>query len=280
MGVLFTENIMKKQSGFHLVIIVIIVAVVVVGVLLWVFLGRSMGKFNPNDVSSVTWQFDGELWKPSGTPPACEEPLLLGSPIDVTKASAVLMPGQVRGTDFKPHGGLARADAEDNSLTVVTMRDAYLYRASRYTVEAGQVQYLFDFMDPCGIMFRFDHLATLTDQFQEYANTLPEPTDQDSRTYPMHVSTLIPKGTVVATEVGIREGKNVFFDVGVYDLRTRNEASKTELYKTDSLRIADKEQSFFALCWFDFLNEKDKAIVKALPSRDGVSGYESDYCTN
>lgn len=271
---------MKKPSGFHLVLLLAIIGVIaLVAVLVYVFVIRSQGVFNTADPTSVTWQFDGENWKPNGTPPACEEPLVIGEPMDLTKATAVLLPGQVRGTDFKPHGGLARGDAPDNMIDVRTIRDAYVYRAARY-IEQGQVQHLFDFMDSCGIMFRFDHLATLSDQFQDYADTLPEPQPNGSMTYDVNVSTLIPKGTLVATEVGIRDQKNVFFDVGVYDLRQRNAASKTELYKTDSLRIADKEQSFFSLCWFDLLPEKERAIVRALPDRDASNNGKSDYCKN
>ncbi len=268
------------QAGFGIVEVVIILAVLAVaGFIVW----RISGSPNiiGNNNGFVEWQFNGNEWKPSGTAPACEDPLSIASPIDINQATNVLMPGQVRGSDFKPHGGLSSDDPANNNLTVTAVRDSYLYRGARYTAEdIGQtdVQYMFDFMDSCGVMFRLDHLANLSDQFKEYADRLPQPQLNDSRTVMFNDHPFIPKGTVVATEIGIRPTKNSFFDVGVYDLRQPNEASKTDLYKTDSLRISDKEQSFFAVCWFDLLPLPDRTVVKNLPQRGGTPQADSDYC--
>lgn len=271
----------SRQSGFHLWIIFVIIAVIgIIGVLLWVFFGNPKVAQRLGVGSSVvTWEFDGEHWQPQGTPPACEEPLLVNSPVDVDKVNSVLLPGQVRGTDFKPHGGLATDKEPHNDLEVSTVRDAYLYRGSRY-ISFGEVQYMFDFIDPCGVMFRLDHLGTITDEFQQYVDRMPEPQPEDSRTTRFDDNPWIPKGTLVATSIGIKADKNSFFDFGVYDLRKRNAASETELYKTDQLRISDKEQSFFSLCWFNNLPEPDKSKVLSYPERDGARSGKSDYCTD
>jgi hypothetical protein len=273
----------NNQSGFGIIeIIIVAVVLAVVGFIAW----RVLSPSNPGPYGSgpgfVEWSFDGSKWNPNGTAPACESPLAIASPADVTKMSAVLMPGQVRGCDFKPHGGLSSADPYYNDVTVSTVRDAYLYRGARYIAQDDggetQVQYMFDFMDSCGVMFRLDHLADLTDQFKAYADRLAEPKPEDSRTSMFDDHPFIPKGTIVATAIGIKASKNSFFDFGVYDLRQPNEASKTDLYKTDSLRISDKEQSFFAVCWFDLLQGNDKQVVAGLPQRNGSPQGDSDYC--
>lgn len=280
-----------RQSGFHVIEIVVIIAVVgLVGVVGWVFFAGKANTPSDSKVAStdyknhkqatpsfIEWSFDGNAWKAMGSAPTCEDPLTIGAPIDVTKATAILYPGQIRGGDFKPHGGIGMDNGNDNSLTVSAIRDAYLYRGTRY-IEGGETQYLFDFMDSCGVMYRMDHLATLSPAFAQYANKLPEAKVDNSRTTMFNEHPLIKKGTVIATEVGMKNNKNAFFDLGVYDLRKQNEASKTDIYKTDQKRISDKEQSFYAVCWFNLLPAKDKSVVKALPSRDQAQGATSDYC--
>lgn len=270
----------SRQAGFT--IIEVIVILVVIGLLVavgWAVFFRGKTSTGTNSSQSlVEWGFDGNEWKPNGTVAACENPLTIGAPMDVTKATAVLLPGEVRGGDFKPHGGMSADPSTDNKIDISTVRDAYLYRGARYTVEGGQTQYLFDFMDSCGVMFRFDHLATLTSTFAKYADQLPASKPDDSRTTVFSEHPFFAKGTLLATEVGIKKDKNVFFDLGVYDLRHRNAASKTDLYKTNKLRIDDKEQSFYALCWFDLLPTHERTIVRALPSRNGEPWQASDYC--
>jgi hypothetical protein len=269
------------DRGSHLVLILIIgAALIIIGLLIWAFFGnpRVAQRIGLDD-RLVTWEFDGENWSPQGTPPACEEPLIVRSPVDIDKVNSVLLPGQVRGTDFKPHGGLATDMQSNNDMVVSTVRDGYIYRGSRY-ISFGEVQHMFDFIDPCGVMFRLDHLGTLTDEFQKYADRMPEPQLDDSRTTNFDDHPWIPRGTVIATTIGIKSDVNTFFDFGLYDLRKRNEASTTELYKTDELRISDKEQSFYALCWFDNLPEPDKTKVLTYPERDGSRTGKSDYCTD
>lgn len=272
---------MIKQRGFGLIEVIIILSVLVVaGFVAW----RLFSPKPPVDDKGnalVQWSYDGENWNPNGTPPECEDPLTVALPTDASKVTNVLMPGQVRGGDFKPHGGLASDNPPTNALNITTPRDAYLYRGSQYIAEDGgqtTVQYMFDFIDPCGIMFRLDHLATLTDQFKAYANQLPAPQLNDSRTTNFDDHPFVPKGTLVATEIGVKATSNSFFDFGVYDLRQRNEVSKTDLYKTDQLRIDDKEMSFYGVCWFDLLPDAEKAIIKDLPQRGGTPQRDSDYC--
>lgn len=218
------------------------------------------------------WRFEGDKWIAPKDAPACEDPLKIIAPMDMKRATSKLYPGQVRGTDFKPHGGLAIDDAPNTQVNIYAIRDAYLVRGSYY-IENGADTYLLDFVDPCGIMYRYDHLAKLSPQLASYA----PPLQSDSRTIEIRGRPHIRQGSIIATAVG-QEG-NVGFDLGIYDLRRPNAASKTDLYKTDQRRIQDREQSFYSVCWFDLLPPTDKTIADRLPSRSSAQeGTNSDYC--
>jgi hypothetical protein len=66
----------------------------------------------------------------------------------------------------------------------------------------------------------------------------------------------------------------VFFDWGVYDLRSMNEAS------SDASRLASHpdELAPHAIYRLEFLSPSDTLIVTGLPPADSVSGAVSDYC--
>lgn len=270
----------QTQTGFgHVGLILIILLVLgVIGFGAWRIYQANISKLDTSNagesISYIDWGFNGSEWKAAGDAPACDEPLTVASPMDASKATQVLYPGQVRGGDYKPHGGLA-VDTGDSHVAVAAVIDAYLYRGSRY-MQDGTTQYMFDFLAPCGVMYRLDHLRVLTPEFQAVADTLPPAQPDDSRTYQLN-HTFIKKGTQIATEIGI--GQNTFLDFGLYDLRKQNEASKNPSFATEPLRLSDKEQSFYALCWFNNLTGTDKTIISGLPARGAtVEGKVSDYC--
>lgn len=225
----------------------------------------------------VAWESKGDgSWGvlDGATPPACSQPLFSQSPAEPSKATSVLYPGQTRGGNYKPHGGL-RFDTLKNDQVVVKMPfDATVYRGSQY-IEAGEVQYMFDLINSCGMMVRLDHLLTLSDRFKGLAAQLPAPTES-SRTERFNQSIEVKAGDIVATAVGFSKTKNVAFDFGVYDLRSENDASKDRAYQQ---RYANfKELAWHGVCWFDLLPSADSAALKALPSGDAASGKQSDYC--
>ncbi|MGQ0824569.1 MAG: hypothetical protein ACT4OX_05990 [Actinomycetota bacterium] len=153
--------------------------------------------------------------------------------------------------------------------------DATLMRGSRY-IEQGEVQYMFDFVSSCGIMFRFDHLLTLTSEFEAYAGQLPEPMVDDSRTNQLP-NDPIAAGTAVATAVGFADAGNTFFDFGVYDLRAQNAAWQDSAFA--SQYAGEIEQAAHAVCWFDLLEVESAALVRSLPPGDQSAGATSAYCS-
>ncbi len=198
--------------------------------------------------------------KPGGP---CSKPLILQTPVDLSKATSILYPGQVRGGDFKPHGGFRFDNSKPDEIEVKAPIDAELDSASRY-IEQGEVQYLFDFRTSCGIMYRFDHLLTLAPRFAKVIEALPVAKEHDSRTTRVNPSISVKKDEVIAISVGFRQNNNVFVDFGVYDMRGK-------------IFQGPREN---AICWFDLLPASDSAKVKSLPPADSISGSQSTLCPN
>jgi len=222
------------------------------------------------------WQFNDGVWRAAGAkPPSCTNPIVLPLPVSLANVTSILYPGQLRGNNYKPHGGF-RFDRPGQTTAVETRAPmaATIYRGSRY-LENGEIQYMFDFINDCGIMFRLDHLRELAPRFQALAVALPAAAENDSRTTPIPGTLSVTAGELIGTHIGLRDsGLNVFVDYGVYDLRQRNASSQNPAW----LAAHPGEIAPYAVCWFDWLSASDAAAVRALPSSDGVMGKTSDYC--
>lgn len=219
------------------------------------------------------WDFNGQVWRPIGTPPSCANPLILPLPVDMSRVTSILYPGQVRG-DYKAHGGF-RFDmpGQTTAIDVRATMAGRLLRASRY-LASGEIQYTFDFVNDCGIMFRFGHLRDLAPKYQAIADTLPAPVELDSRSTGISGVT-VTLGELIGTGTGLRDAaRNVFLDYGVYDLRQRNPSSADPAW----LAAHDNDTMPYGTCWFDTLSAADAARVRSLPPADAVMGRTSDYC--
>lgn len=290
---------MKKlnQSGSHAVMaVVVIVVIAVVGLVGWRVATSHVKKNNDqhgatlpssaNGSSSgpVSWMRGADGWQVQGTPPACPSPLKFNSPANISQttttdiplATAILYPGQYRGGNYKPHGGLRFSDNQNDLVTVKLPMDAKLYKGSRY-IEQGETQYLLVFINPCGIMFKFDHLYTLSATYQKIVeDNFPPAKVDNSETTNLNKDIEAKAGDIIATGVGFKKTGNTTFDFGVYDLRNKNEISKNSAWAAK--HTDDNEYAPYAICWLDFLSGSDSAKAKALPAGDGVSGSISDYC--
>jgi hypothetical protein len=266
----------KGQAGFAHVVVVLVIAVALVAVV-----GLAVRNFamktpaNGKGVAKLAWSNKGDGWVKSGTVPACASPLAIPAPVDLTLATEVLYPGQYRGGNYKPHGGFIFRGSANNAITVKAPLDAYVYKASRY-IEAGEVQYMFVFIAPCGIMYRFDHLATLSPAFQALADTLPAAQENNSETTNFDKPPVVKAGDAVATSVGFVKTGNTSVDFGVYDLRAKNAVS--QIADWQKKHPMEHEFGAYAICWLDNITGPGSAGIKALPGGDGQAGKQSDYC--
>lgn len=274
----------QSQRGFSIVFLVIVLAIVgAIGFVGWRITQRgalpsSNGTAQTPEKdknADVIWVFNGSSWAASGESPSCPDPLTIKSPTDIKKATAVLYPGQTRGGNYKPHGGLRFDGLKNEDVTVTAPMDMHLVEGARY-IEQGETQYLLVFQSSCGLAFRFDHLLTLSSAMQKAADTLPAAKPDDSRTTPLPSPVKVHDGEVIATAVGFRNTQNVGFDFGLYDLRTPNLASKNSTYAAAHKNEAS--QAFFAVCWVNMLKGDDAHFALALPGGDQIAGKTSDYC--
>lgn len=225
--------------------------------------------------NTLLWQQGDGGWKAMGTVPTCAATLSLGAPADLSKATAILYPGQTRGGNYKPHGGFRFDTSSNEDIDVTAPIDGFIVRGGRYLAE-GEPQYTFDVMNNCGVMYRLGHFRTLPSNLQKLADTWPAPQENDSRTQTVSPPVYVKKGELLATSVGIVGDGNTFFDFGVYDYRSQNEASASASYQ--SAHTSDQELSWHAVCWFGWLSSSDEVTVRALPAGDPGSGKNSDYC--
>lgn len=202
-------------------------------------------------------------------PASCPTPLLQ-TPVDLSKVTSILYPGQERGGNYKAHGGFGFDNATDNLVTVKIPLSGKITRVVRYK-ELGEIQYLFEFEGNCGVSFRFDHLRKLTAKFEAVVNAFP--IKEDTRTDPVSPPVPVMVGEVIATEVGFLN--NVSVDFGVYDMRQKNEASKDPAWASAHSQFPTDS---YGICWLNSLPQADSLAVKSLPSRDGQKGKMSDYC--
>ncbi len=220
----------------------------------------------------VVWEYypDRMEWEPNGVPPECPEPFIVKSPVDVNLPTSVLYPGQERGGNYKPHGGFRFDSLKNNSVEVRAPFDAYIVDGSRYYVD-GEIQYMLDFENECGIRYRLGHMLKLAPKFAEIAEGFREPSEGDSRTTPTE-PLLVKEGELIAIEIGF-DG-NAGMDFGVYDIRQRNDAAQDEEW----LEQHEDGQAPYAVCWLDWMSAEESAVLKALPGADGINGKKSDYC--
>jgi hypothetical protein len=222
----------------------------------------------------VTWQLGASGWAPSGAAPKCPAPLRLTLPVDLTKVTAVLYPGQTRGGNYKPHGGFRFDGTPNLAIQVRAPLAGSIVRGARYLAE-GELQYTFDVIHPCGIMVRVGHLLSLPKDLLAIAARFP-PATTDSRTSWVNPPVPIAVGQVVGIGVGIKASTNTFVDLGVYDLRGTNAASRDPAWRT--AHANDRELGWHAVCWLDLLAPDVATRLRALPPGDPTSGKRSDFC--
>lgn len=286
-----TGNHKLNSRGFaHLgLVLIIVVVVAAIGFVFWRVQNTSkeddiksvddgssqqiQSSKEESAVSDVAWSWGGSSWQSSSKPPACKEPINFSqTPVDTAIVSGILYPGQVRGGNFKPHGGF-KLDISDNQAEVKAIYDGTVIEGTRY-IEGGEVQYMFTIENDCGIAYRFDHLLELSPLFADIAKSLPEPKENDSRSTKISKAVQVKSGDVIATAIGFRKTGNYTFDLGVYDYRKLNDAAtKGTLTQND---LPDMRQAGYALCWLKMFDGVD---YTSFPAVDGSAQKSSTYCS-
>ncbi|MBI2414875.1 hypothetical protein HYV31_03540 [candidate division WWE3 bacterium] len=264
----------------NLILLVITIFLIIVGVVFFLLKNKENAPRFISNKNALIWTFNGESWQVNATPPSCPNPLILPAPVDLTLVSGILYPGQERGGDYKPHGGFRFDNNSSNEVNVYTPMDGNLFKAARH-LEYGEVQYSLYFINDCGIMYKLDHILELTPKFEAILNNIPMGAEGDSRTTEIQPQVFVAKGEHIATKIGFEnfpggyKDRNIFVDFGLYDLRKINGVYYDDAFRAKHPNI--NEYGTYAVCWFDYFSNEDKAIVRNLPA-DGKGGKTSDYC--
>jgi len=236
---------------------------------------------NPQTVA-IVWQNNGsdgfEPTPPNAVVPDCID---VGWQLPLRDLSTVegrLEPGQIRGGDYKAHGGFRMQTAEVDVVSAIngaiTSIAAYRETATGKR-SGGEVQYLIEIQHPCGIQVRYDHLKVLSAPIQKIFTDNAVVVGDDSRTTRMQPPVPIKAGDLLATTVGfIETGANYSFDFGVYDLRTPQPSKRSaeELKKMGPSGMLGQ----YGLCWYDLFGTENAASIRAIPVGSKEQG--SDYC--
>lgn len=218
------------------------------------------------------WAQDQYGWRAVGTPPQCPEPLELSSFVDVNKATSKLYPGQMRSVGYESTAGFRFDGLPNEAVTITVPLSGEVVQAARSLVE-GEIQYVFDMISPCGIMFRFDHLLAVTPKFQTIANKLPEPKANDTRSTSVYPPVKVVMGEMIATAVGIHKNKNTFVSFTMYDFRRKNSISQDPAWAAEHPQL-----DHYVICPFPYFPEEERERVNSLPAADWMSGSKSDFC--
>jgi len=258
----------NNEAGFaHLAVVIAVAVLLLVGFAGYrVFTSKENSKLSSSGGSSTTTES-------ASSEESCSSKPVLPLPIDIKRVESILYPGQVRGGNYKPHGGF-RLAGTDNAVEVKLPLTSKLISGARY-IEQGEVQYMFDFETDCKIRMRFDHLLELSEDMKAEADKLPAAKVDDSRTTNLEGKEF-KAGTVIAIQIGFKKNANTGFDFGLYDYNQPNEISKNSAWAADPLHQYDNAK--YGVCWFDYLSPSDEATVRGLPATDMNQGKTSDYC--
>ena len=229
-------------------------------------------KENAFDEVDIIWLARDGAWSANGTPPSCPEPFTIQTPVDMSRVTDALWPGQTRGGDYKGHGGFRFGNSTADDIEVYAPVGSHLVQASQY-LESGDKQYLLFFSVPCGYFYRFDHVRVLSPKLADALKSLPPATEGDSRTTFITPPVYVEKGELIGTSVGILPA-NIFVDFGLYDVREPNNVTPNPTWTT--LFERDVEFGQYGVCFFDYLPGEDGSIMRSLPT--GKEGKTSDYC--
>ena len=141
-------------------------------------------------------------------------------------------------------------------------------RRTESYIDIDEEQVKLEFMHPCGILLRLDHLAQLSDRWATIIQDVPVTSDSRVTFFPQHTH-FVTQGEVIAN--GIGHASNTYLDFGVYDLRqTNNIASYIATAWPEYTGSAD-----YGICWPELFDAATQELLYSLPAGAVAT---SDYC--
>jgi hypothetical protein len=227
---------------------------------------------------NISWTYTADGYVPNGVPPYCPDKIVEQFPADPTQATSVAYPGQLQGDIYRTDGVIRFGNNPTNLVNIKAPFDGKIIGGAAYLPTSGapDVQYVFDVMNDCGMMYRIGSLLTLSPQLAGIAQSFPPPTKGVPVMTPVDAIPL-KAGTLMATAVGTVGDHKVYLDWGVYDWRTVNALTRDPLWIKDPRHLTPMGKH--AICWLTQLPTSNlTTTVSGLPadSKDGQAA--GDYC--
>lgn len=176
------------------------------------------------------------------------------------------------GTIYIGHGALRADNSIHDRVTVRFPAEGFsLAQVSRRLesyIESSEEQIKLEFIHPCGILIRLDHLARLSNRWAIIVEEVPVGIDSRITFLPQNVH-LVEVGEILSE--GIGHAANTYLDFGVYDLRKKNNiASYVASDWPDWKGTID-----YGICWSTFFGLEIENVLSELPA--GANPL-TDYC--
>ena len=233
----------------------------------------------PANTSLISWQINKDkMWRSNNTPVACGplDELFSIFPIDISILMQFARPGRATtmGNDpiYVAHGSLRADNTPHDQISVKFPATGFsLYAVNRRTesyIDSDEEQVKLEFMHPCGILLRLDHLAQLSDRWATIIQDVPVTSDSRVTFFPQHTH-FVTQGEVIAN--GIGHASNTYLDFGVYDLRQNNNIAN--YIATDWPEYQGSADH--GICWPLLFSTEIETLLYSLPAGAVAT---SDYC--
>ncbi|MFZ9629189.1 MAG: hypothetical protein ACO3C1_07535 [Ilumatobacteraceae bacterium] len=244
----------------------------------------------PSKPVSWSWDEASASYVPTGTPPECPSPLIdEGALLDLGAVQSKLLPGQVRDGEYLVNGTFRWSGPDQPYPTdvVITMPfDGYVTGAWQF-LKSGVYLFGLNIVHPCGLMVRLSKMHDPSPEVKSaLLDALGEAREKDSRETFYNPGIWLPKGTVLATSVGVPPPNDqpdvvgAQLDVAILDLRARNPQIPDDFDFTQWSGSAAPQYVFFQVCFYqgDYLSANEQAIIESLPL--GGGSPDSDTCVS
>ena len=235
-----------------------------------------------NNELTIRWHVmnESQSWESNSSPPECGDidELFTIFPVGINNLTQFARPGRLGTGNYDDavyiaHGAL-RTDNSSHAEQPVkfpakgfSLASAAQRFESRYS-DLAQIK--LEFIHPCGLQVRIDHLNSLTDKWSEILKDLPLNEDSSSRI------TFFPQGVHFVSDgellsYGIGHPTNVYLDFGVYDLRSKNNVHEY-IFNEWPEYIG---QGDYGICWVGLFGSEIESVLQSLPPG---ANPDSDYC--
>lgn len=243
----------------------------------------------PTQPVSWSWDEASASYVPTGTPADCPSPLIeAGTLVDLSQVQSKLIPGQARDGEYLVNGTFRWSGPDQpypDGVTVTMPFDGYVTGAWQF-LKAGSYLFGLNIVHPCGLMVRLSKMHDPSPEVKSaILDALGEAREKDSRETFYNPGIWLPKGTVLATSVGVpppNDQTDVIgaqLDVAILDLRARNPQIPSDFDFEKWSGSAAPQYVFFQVCFYegDYMAPADRTLISQLPL--GGGGPESDTCT-